>query len=329
MKKEEVIAIDVGYSYVKMVTSDQHIIFPARIGPAPELTFVLGNKMEKPGEKVTVSDKTYLVGQSADLCGTTFTMRTRDWISSPMYLALIVSAFARLMPLLDLSADFSIVAGLPVLYMADKTTAAEQIRTAASILNLNLKSIEIIPQPFGTFFDHVLDMTAEPAISNKIALVGVVDVGYHSTDFILVQDLQHNIERAAGSITVGVSSIYDGIKNDLMHRLGRNKITTTEIEECVSRSKTIRIGKRVQDVSMVIQPHMDNTAQTIIGVIKSAWAQEAEIDVVLLSGGGGILLKEHLSGISDNTLLKAGAQIANARGYFKRGVLMQKASKIA
>lgn len=328
MKKGEVIAIDVGYGHTKIVTSDQPIIFPSQIGPARELTFALTDKAEAPGEKVMVGDQAFLVGKSADHCNTTFVMKTRDWISSPIYAAVITSVFARVMPSLDLSAELSIVAGLPVDYIGDKATAAAQIRSVASTANINLKSVEIIPQPFGTFFDHVLDMSGEPKISAaSIGLIGIIDIGYHSTDFILVQGVENNIERAGGSITTGAFTIYDYIRSDLMHRFGRNNITLAEIEDCVRRRQSLKIGKHTQDVSVIVQTHMRNTAQTIIGAIRSKWSQEGELDTVLLTGGGGSLLRDYLNGCCDDTRLVPGPQMANARGYYKRGMFVKAALK--
>ena len=162
-------------------------------------------------------------------------------------------------------------------------------------------------------------------METNIGLLGVIDVGQHTTDYILVKNLKNNLDRAAGSITTGVFTIIDGVRRRLMHSFGRNNITDSEAEECVRRTKLIKIGRHVVDVSAIVDTQMRNTAQTIIGAIKSRWAQEGEIDTVLLTGGGSILLKEYLSTFSDDAQLIAGAQIANARGYFKHGVLLQKA----
>ena len=136
MKKEEVVAIDTGYGHTKVVTADHRIMFPSNVGPARESTFALGDKTEFPGETVTVRGETYFVGKKTDVCDTTFTLKTRDWISNNIYAALITSAFARVMASLDSTAEILVVTGLPVDYMPDKAKAEEQIRMVASTLNL-------------------------------------------------------------------------------------------------------------------------------------------------------------------------------------------------
>ena len=325
MKKEEVIGLDVGYSNTKIVTSGQPLMFRSVIGPARDFKFALSEKTAAPGEVVQVSDKTFFVGERTALCDHIYTSKTRDWTASNIFTALVTSALARIKPLLDESAEVSVVSGLPVDFMADKATTAEQISAVASILQLKVVKVEIIPQPFGTFFDYALDPSGKSIFTTKIGLFGVIDVGWNTTDFILIKNFENNIERAGGSITTGVYSIYDSIRADFMHRFGRNNFTIPEFEECVRRTKSIKLGKHIQDVSAIVKTHVSQTAQTIEGIIKSKWSSEDELDTVLLTGGGGSLLRDYLGNYSHDTRLTVGPQMANARGYFKRGMLRRKA----
>ena len=304
MKKVEVIGLDAGYSNTKIATSGQPLMFRSLVGPAWDFKFALSEKTAAPGEVVQVSDKTYFVGErAAAFCNHIYTSKTRDWTSSDIFTALVTSALARIKPSLDQSAEVSVVSGLPVDFMADKATTAEQISAVASRLQLKVVRVEIIPQPFGTFFDYVLDPSGESIFTTKIGLLGVIDVGWNTTDFILVKNFENNIERAGGSIATGVYSICDSIRSDLMYRFGRNNFTITEIEDCVRRTKSIKVGKYVQDISEIVKTHLSQTAQHIEGIIKSKWSSEDVIDTVLLTGGGGSLLKDYLGNYSHDTRL--------------------------
>ncbi len=326
MKKEEVIGLDIGYGFCKGVTTDQHTIFPSTVGPKRDFSFkVGGDSAELPGETVTAAGESYFVGKKAELCDTTFNLLTSNWVQSKIYLALLISLLMRVAESIDSSTEVTVVTGLPVNYMRDKAIVEEQVRCAAKSTEIQLKSVIVIPQPFGALFDYVLNLSGEASVPGKISLLGVVDIGYRTTDYVLVKNLEAYIERAAGTMMTGVFSIIDNVRRDLMHRYNRDNITGMEAEECIRRSKSIKIGGENIDVSDTVNVHTRNAAQTIIGEIKSRWAPEGELDTVLLSGGGSILLKAHLKDISHECKQIEGAQFANARGYFKHGLFLQKA----
>jgi plasmid segregation protein ParM len=327
MNKCDVIGVDIGYGYSKIVTAERRVMFPSRVGPLKTLTFELSNKDDVLGETVQVGGEIYFVGGKADLCDTTFSLRTRDWVETNIYSALLSSALMRATEVTGLHSEVLVITGLPVAYMRDKAKAEEQVRQTANSLNIRLCGVKVIPQPFGGFFDFVLDETGEPTITQKTRFLGVVDVGHHTTDFVLIKNLRDNLDRASGSITGGVHDIIDGVRRDIMQKVCRDNVSYTEAEECVRRTRMIKIKGEDRDMSDLVSSRIRNSAQNIIGEIKSRWSQEGEVDLVLLSGGGSILLKEHLKALSHETKLLEGAQYANARGYFKHGLLLSNASR--
>ena len=329
MKKCKVIGVDIGYGYSKIVTAERRIKFPSCVGPEKTFIFDLSDKEDLPGETVQVGGEIFFVGKKAELCDTTFSLRTRNWPKSNIYAALLASALTRAMESTSHDSEVFVVSGLPVAYMKDKVKAEEQVRLASTSLNIQLCGVKIIPQPLGGFFDFVLDESGEPTITQKTHLLGVVDVGHHTTDYVLVKHLRDNLERASGSITGGVHNIIDCVRRDIMQRYSRDNISYSEAEECVRRTRTIKIKGEDKEVSDLVLSHVHNTARNIIGEIKSRWSQEDEVDLVLLSGGGSILLKEHLRDISHSTKLLEHAQFANSRGYFKHGLLLSNASRTA
>lgn len=327
MNRYDVIGVDIGYGYSKIVTARRRIIFPSHVGPEKAFTFDLSNREDLPGETVEVNGEVYFVGKKAELCDTTFSLRTREWVEDNIYAALLASSLTRAMESASHDAGIFVISGLPVAYMKDKAKAEEQVRLTANSLGIQLCGVQIIPQPLGGFFDYVLDETGEPSITQKTHLLGVLDVGHHTTDYVLVKDLRDNLERASGSITGGVHNIIDGVRRDIVQSSCRDNISCAEAEECVRRTRTITIKGEEKEVSALVSSRIRNTAQNIVGEIKSRWSQEGEVDLVLLSGGGSILLKEHLKDISHSTKLLEGAQFANARGYFKHGLLLSNASR--
>lgn len=329
MNKLDVIGVDIGYGYSKIVTATRRLIFPSCVGPEKTFTFDLSNREDLPGETVQVGGEIYFVGKKAELCDTTFSLRTRDWVEDDIYAALLSSALTRATESTSRDSEVFVISGLPVAYMKDKDKVEEQVKLTAKSLNIQLRGVKIIPQPLGGFFDFVLDETGEPTITQKIHLLGVIDVGQHTSDYVLVRHLRDHLERASGSITGGVYNIIESVRRDIMQSFGRDNVSYTEAEECVRRTRMIKIKGEDKDVSDLVSSQVRNTARNIGGEIKSRWSQEGEVDLVLLSGGGSILLKEHLKDVSHSTKLLEGAQFANARGYLKYGLLLASASRTA
>src|SRR5208283_3076459 len=147
--------IDVGYGYTKIVTAHGSIIFPSRVGPAKELSFSLKEGADAIGETVEYAGERYFVGDKARHCDVTYTLRTRGWVVSKMYGAFLTSAIARAINGRKAESDpdaVIVVTGLPVDYMRDKTKAEESVRKTCDGIGLHVAGINVIPQPFGSFF---------------------------------------------------------------------------------------------------------------------------------------------------------------------------------
>lgn len=319
---KEIVAVDPGYGNTKVVTLKHRLTFPSRVGPASEPTYKLSNRQDLPGETVTIAGRSYFVGQKTELCDNVWFSLTRDWVKSPIYAALITSALIRATPSLQPSAEVFVITGLPVHYMPDKEIAKQQIMSAANSLHIDVTGVKVIPQPFGSFYDYLLDDSGKPSKAGKIRLIGVIDVGHNTSDYILVRDLKNYIEQKAGTISLGMTDVIDGVRRDIMQRFELDNITGAQVEECI-RGKSIRIRGEIKNISEEIKKHAHDIAQSILGEIRSRWSREDEIDLVLLSGGGSLLLKNYLQNITHNVQLLDKPQLANARGYFKLASLLQ------
>src|SRR5208337_1356684 len=95
MSRDEIIGVDVGYGYTKVVTFDARVIFQSLVGPAKKQAFSLSDMPDIAGETVSVGEEAYFVGKKAELCETVFSLRTRDWVQSNIYAALLTSALIR------------------------------------------------------------------------------------------------------------------------------------------------------------------------------------------------------------------------------------------
>ncbi len=321
------IGIDVGYGYTKVVTAHYSIIFPSRVGPARDLSFSLKEGADTIGETVEYDGERYFVGEKARHCDVIYTLRTRGWVVSKMYGALLTSAIVRAINGNNTVSDpeaLIVVTGLPVDYMGDKTKAEESVRKTCDSIGLHIAGINVIPQPFGSFFDMFYDNNGEIAGSAPLfKRLGIVDIGYHTTDYILIEDAKHNIEKASGSVPSGTYEIYDIVARELKNIFDKDTVTAEEAEHCI-KTKYFKVSGQNKDVSTLVNRVLSQVGQKITGIIKSKWSITGEVDVVLLTGGGGALIHQHISSIAHTHFLITDPQMANARGYYKRSVLLER-----
>ena len=322
--------IDVGYGYTKVVTEHYSIIFPSHVGPAKELSFSLKEGVDAIGETIEYDGERYFVGEKARHSDVTYTLRTRGWVESKMYGALLTSAITRAMNCSYAVSDpdaVIVVTGLPVDYMRDKTKAEESVRKTCDGIALHIAGINVIPQPFGSFFDMFYDNNGEIAGSAPLfKRLGIIDIGYHTTDYILIEDAKHNIEKASGSVPSGAFEIYDIVARELKNMSDRDTVTAEEAEHCI-KTKYFKVSGQNKDVTTLVDHVLSQVGQKITGIIKSKWSIVGEVDVVLLTGGGGALIQQHISSLAHTHFLISDPQMANARGYYKRSVLLERKMK--
>lgn len=309
------VGIDVGYGHTKVVAGSKPIVFQSLVGPAKDIAFSLGGE-DSAGDVVEWKGEKFFVGGKAIHSDMIYFLRDRNWIGSNIYAALVISALNRI-PDITSGEEVVIVSGLPVDYMKDAVVTQGTVRSVCESMGINVVDIKIVPQPIGTFFDSFLDIEGDPLDTPVIKKIGVVDTGYSTTDFVLIEDCRENIERAAGSVSKGAHDVYSLVARELKNDFNKNNVSIKDAEKAVS-TRQFKSNGKVNDVSSLINKVLCQLGTSIQNIIRSKWVDEGEIDKVLLTGGGSVLLREYLTEIAPVTELVKVPQIANARGYYKR-----------
>ncbi|MCC6347940.1 MAG: hypothetical protein IT388_12190, partial [Nitrospirales bacterium] len=89
------LGLDIGYSATKGVWEGGHFTFPSVVGYAKDLNFSLKEGRGSPGDEVEYNKRRYFVGERARFSDFSFQLKTRDWIESDIYAALMLSALER------------------------------------------------------------------------------------------------------------------------------------------------------------------------------------------------------------------------------------------
>ena len=297
------VGLDIGYGYTKIVTSAGRWIFPTIVGRAEEIAFqseTLGGVSEV--QVVEYDGRRYFVGEAAERFSLiTLDRRDREWVKSAQYGILALSAWMRA-GLLDRPCH--VVTGLPVEYYADKGSIVDLFK-GGQLSRIIAPIVKIIPQPFGTLFNLILKddgSVEDEALALKT--VGVIDVGYQTTDCILVDRLDY-IESSSGT-SLGISAASETVGREIKRRTTRSFLRRTEIDEATSNP----IGSLAAPIVETLATHIEHFAKTL-------WAHRGQPDIVVLTGGGILLVGPYLREAFAKARVADEPQLANARGYWK------------
>jgi plasmid segregation protein ParM len=324
---EKLLGIDVGYGYVKAYDGEKEIIFPSVVGIGHKMSFMsqlstykspLANlSIEYNGRHYFIGD--YAIRQSTTASRSLDIKRPED-INT---LLLFITALGLYSP--DQRQRFYVVTGLPTNYIASYEnqltsllegdhTIRQNIRGNRSEKQVTVSSLKIVPQPFGTLFNQVLNTNGEIAdenLANK--KVGIADIGFKTADFV-VSDRLEFVQKLSSSSTSGMVSAYQIVASIIRSKYKIDK-KDYELDEIVKK-KTIKIAGKNHDISDIVAEAYTNLASKFKTELDSLW-DFRELDTIILTGGGGEALSEYLIPQFNNMILAEEAQFSNVKGFWK------------
>ena len=321
------VGIDLGYGYVKVTDGQKEYLFPSTVGLGTELKFnslLLNFKKPTDNLVITVDNKKYVVGdlairQSQMVTRSLGRNRVED-ISAKVLLLAGLALFAE-----NGEQKFNVVTGLPVdyyqLYKDDwallmQGTHAIKFGSGSEERPkiITIDNIQMIPQPFGTLYDRKLDSEGT-LLENELAglKVGIVDIGYKTSDLALADDLEF-VGRQSISSEIAMSTAYNLIAQKIQEKFKLEK-ETYEMDKIVE-SGVVRVAGVPHDISEFKKEAFSLLADKIATEVNSIW-DKREIDVILLTGGGGKAISEYFLPKFPQAVLVNGPQFANVRGYLK------------
>ncbi len=317
------IGLDIGFGFVKATDGRKSVIFPSTVGESRNIRYNTGiNNNSNIMDNLTIEleENKYFIGNLAnkqsDIVMSTL---SQSRVNSIEHEALICTALGLLNPQGD---ALNIVTGLPINeYSDDMKEKLTNHLKGSHVFMLNEKpyfyiinKCKVIPQPFGTIFDQLLSKQGDilkPDYANTT--LGVIDVGFRTSDFAVADKLEY-MDRMSSSSNIALSSAYKLITRELNSRYGITK-PLYQLDQVV-REKEISIKGQKVDLSPLIKEAFQLTVQNIIGEISLLW-NTWELDLILITGGGGIALYDYLSGQLDKTILVKSGQFSNVNGYIK------------
>lgn len=326
------VGVDVGYGFVKAVSSDgRRVSFPSVVAPLfGERRLELPGLGGEPSYVVEVScgggpAQRYAVGDYALHCdGAVRAWRLQGQAAHENTKVLLFAACA----LLGCGPGTELGMGVPLeLFIGGRGAEWRQAFSGASARvkvgsgparEVSFARAVVFPQAAGAYFAEALGRDGSGLASGT---VGVVDVGYRTTDLLYMRVLPGVSAalpdaRLSTTLDRGVSWVYRQVWLAVQSRLGRPVDSLLVEQGFLHGQGVLRLGPEVFDLEGEAEEYRVRLAQELADDVRRYWGSHLDrLDCVLVAGGGGQYLYGHLSGLLPDCRLAREAAFANAAGY--------------
>lgn len=312
-KANQAIGLDIGHSSVKasaisVTGTPVKLIIPSLVCPA----FPISDEAEARRaalDTVKIGERSFFVGETAKVQGgpSVTTGLSEDWIDTPEHAALLVGAINRLKGSGVAVDGANIVLGLPTHLVNRQKDRLKEITGR----HVSANTIRVIPQPMGPYQTLILESNGLPSSAHTPTSEswGVVEIGYYTTDIMLIQNGRW-VEKASG--------VCSGVRVAAEHlvRLLAERGITSDMNECEEalRTRSIRNFGRLdvsseadKSITMLVTEVIDRASQYM-----EPYARK--LDGVIVAGGGAPLVYPHLRAKWPHALLLDSPRFAVAEG---------------
>ncbi len=331
----KVLGVDIGFGYTKATDGRLNQVFKSIVGEANEVQFgesLLPGQPQFP-RHIQIADKSYFIGEMAETHsrGRGFTLDQTQFLAQ--YAKLL--ALTALAPFTESGDPIRLVTGLPVAYFRkhkDPLATLLQNRHTITVVKpgtgereekvIYIEKARVIPQPFGSMFNLMLNDIGKPASQRFVSeKIGIIDIGFRTADYTISDKTRYS-ERGSASTDSGISLAYTAIANQLQEKSGVS-VELYRLYDGVSKG-SIKIKGRRYDLTGIVQAAFQQLAQRVAQEVNRLWADDWDLDAIVISGGGGATLAPYLQGLLEGEVLPMpadqDARLNNVQGYWKYGM---------
>lgn len=317
----KIAGIDIGFGDVKVVSDELMdgndgimVSFPSLVAFAQEESFRLDDREAVP---VQAGNKKYYVGEDARKSDHQIDLKFRDWIKEDEYIALYKKALTFIQP-----GNHTVVTGLPVSeFKACRDDLKKRLLGEFKINGntYNVADVKVMPQPFGSFFNYALKPDGSLADNNGFSeSIGIIDIGFRTSDFILVEAGRFKEDGSSGTIeNAGVSNLIDRLKVRIDEAFGV-ELPVMRVREAL-KTKEIKAYGEMRSISQMIDEEAAVLARLIVNRARTYWKSGGHIDTLLLVGGGAEIFRPYIEKAYRHSVVSRVPAFSNSIGYWKYG----------
>ena len=333
----EVLGIDIGFGFTKATNGNETVIFKSIFGDASEIQFWADFGESSPTDHihVTIDGKSYFVGDLAEQQASVlnFTLDQERLISDYVRIFALTVAGLFYKNNSTINVPINVVSGLPIGYFKHNHERFNEILTGhhrvtyhshngnKSTREIYINKIRMLPQPLGSILNELMDNDGR-IVNEDLATkkVGVVDIGFRTTDFTILDHLRY-IDRGSRTIDTGISKGFSVISSKLR-------------EKCGVSVELYRLYKAVEEGTIKMRGHgfsfekirdqvYSQLAANIANELDRLWADDWDIDTIILTGGGCRELAKYLQPLITGNIKAIDSysdpRLNNVQGYAKYG----------
>lgn|GEM_PF-5076751 len=317
-------AVDVGYGFTKAVDLDGQCLFPSMV-QRTDSDGDLGRLMGELKHRVEIVHGTekaeiWRVGESARASG-----GVRGWSAQAHeregYDVLLLTALA----LLDVNGPVDLAVGLPMASWLDPEQRGglrSHLLGLSAWVSVNGKEAQRISTSSVKVFPQALAGLAVDTGGDDRQPIGVLDIGYRTSDYaLLVPDQETKqlrpAEQYCGSIDVGASAAVESARKTI-ERESHRRITDALVDEALDAlDGRMVVAEHQFDVADLVAKGARATATRCISALGQAWDERFDGCHLVVSGGGGLQVWEHIRSMHPRCTLSADPVFANAKGFLR------------
>ncbi|MGA1847589.1 hypothetical protein [Deferribacter abyssi] len=305
----KVVSVDIGYGDVKVVFSEggglRQEKFPTAIASISSENYSDGTLFKKE-ISFSFEGQLYSVGDIAKANAIVTTSYEFLYKYSPLVLYYIIEKF---------NIDYSntvIGLGLPLSYYTrEKIDNMHHRLKKFAVNDISISAdVKIFAQGVGCFFDYLF--TDNVAITNGI----VVDVGYNTIEFIVIQNGKVKKADSRGMIKKGLSMLVVELQKIIQSKY-ELELTEQETISALTQECITLYGKEIsltEEISKLKRWYADTIIQNLIGMYDDKIKKS---DIIILAGGGAYHIKDFLPEKYYNLIyIPTNSEFSNARGFF-------------
>ncbi len=333
----EVLGIDIGFGFTKATDGKETLIFKSLFGDATDLQFWVdfGEASLSNYFNVTIDGKSYFIGDLAEQQSNviSFTLDQEKLISEFVKVLTLTVAGVFLNDESSINVPINIVSGLPIGYFKHNHKRFNEILTGHHKVTyiqpdgsritreIYINKVRMLPQPLGSILNLLMDERGK-IVNMDLAKqkVGVVDIGFRTTDFTIMDRLRY-IDRSSRTMDTGISKAFGVISNKLREKCG----VSVELYRLYKAAElgTIQMKGHGLNFAKIRDQVYAQLAGTIANDIDRVWAGDWDIDTIVLTGGGCMELAKYLQPLISGNVIptdtSVDARLNNVEGYLKYG----------
>jgi plasmid segregation protein ParM len=333
----KVLGIDIGFGFTKATNGRDTMVFKSLFGDASDLQFWMdfGPQGISDFFNVTIDGRSYFIGDLAEQQSNVlnFTLDQEKLINEFVkILALTVTGVFQDKDA-EINVPINVVSGLPIGHFKNNHERFNEILTGHHKViyhqpdgsriskEIYINKVRMVPQPLGSILNLLMDDHGK-IVNADLARqkIGVVDIGFRTTDFTIMDRLRY-IDRGSRTMDTGISKAFSIISNKLREKCGVN-VQLYRLYNA-AETGTIKMKGHGLNFTKIRDQVYSQLAANIANDIDRLWAEDWDIDTIVLTGGGSMELAQYLHPLIAGNVRPAmnnvDARLNNVMGYLKYG----------